>query len=65
MVENGQVGFKDVEKAFVNMTSAGGKFFNLMEKQSTSLTGRISNLKDSFNQTLEVLGTALIPVAKS
>lgn len=65
MVEDGLVSFADVEEAFRRMSSEGGRFFNLMEKQSGSLTGQISNLKDSFNQTMEIIGTALIPVAKS
>ena len=56
LVSSGKVGFKDVEKAFINMTSEGGKFFNLMEKQSKSLGGRFSNLTDSFTLLLVEFG---------
>lgn len=65
MVEEGKIGFSDVEKAFQSMTGEGWRFFNLMEQQSKSLTGINSNLKDSFNLLLERIGTWLIPVAKA
>jgi tape measure domain-containing protein len=44
-----KVGFKEVEKAFANMTGEGGKFFNLMDKQSKSMGGIMSNIKDNFD----------------
>ena len=56
MVTAGKVGFKDVEKMFVNMTSAGGRFANLMEKQSASITGRISNLQDAIDEMFNDIG---------
>lgn len=65
MITDNLVGFNDVQQAFVNMTSEGGKFFNLMDRQSLTLTGKISNLKDSFNQLLEEGGGGLVPFAKT
>lgn len=56
LVSAGKVGFPEVEKAFQNMTSEGGKFFNLMEIQSQSLPGQISNLGDSWDSFLDTLG---------
>jgi hypothetical protein len=56
LVESGKVGFPEVEKAFSNMTSAGGMFFNLMKEQSKTLTGRISNLSDAWDNMLNSLG---------
>jgi tape measure domain-containing protein len=50
LVEEGKVGFKEVEKAFKNMTSAGGQFFNLMEAQSKTVGGRLSNFGDTWEQ---------------
>jgi len=47
MVSAGKIGFADVEKVLNGMTDEGGQFFNLMEKQSASLTGMISNLEDA------------------
>lgn len=56
MVEQGKVGFADIEKAFVSMTSKGGMFYNMMNEQSKTLGGRLSNLGDSWNQFMVGLG---------
>lgn len=56
MVTAGKVGFADVEKVFVKMTSEGGKFANLMEKQSASITGRISNIQDAIDEMFNEIG---------
>lgn len=64
MVSAGQIGFPVVEEAFRRMTSEGGQFQDLMFKQSASLNGQISNLKDNLTKMSEVIGTALLPVAK-
>lgn len=56
MVEAGQIGFKDVEKAFQTMAGEGGKFYNLMEKQNASVTGQVSNLTDKWQVMLNELG---------
>lgn len=46
LVSAGEVGFPIVEQAFKNMSGEGGKFFNLMIKQTASTSGQISNLRD-------------------
>lgn len=56
LVTEGKVGFPEVEKAFKNMTSEGGIYFNLMQEQSKSLTGMISNLGDAWDSALNKLG---------
>lgn len=56
MVSAGKIGFDDVEKVVLKMTNSGGQFFNLMEKQSASLTGMIANLGDSWDMALNKLG---------
>lgn len=58
MVSAGKIGFADVEKVLNSMTNEGGQFYNLMEKQSASLTGMISNLEDSWDSMLNDIGTA-------
>lgn len=57
LVSEGKVGFADVEKVFQNLTSSTGMYYNLMEKQSKSLTGMISNLGDAWDSALNKLGT--------
>lgn len=56
LVSAGKVGFPQVQKALENLTSEGGIFFNLMEKQSASITGLISNLGDAFDRMYNQLG---------
>jgi tape measure domain-containing protein len=56
MVENGKIGFAEVEKAFKSMTGAGGMFENLMEKQAKTLPGLTSNMKDAWTQLFNELG---------
>lgn len=56
LVEAGRVGFPEVEKAFQNMTGKGGMFFNLMQEQSKSVTGKISNLGDSIDMMFNEIG---------
>lgn len=57
MVSEGKIGFSEVEKVILKMTNAGGQFYNLMEKQSASLTGQIANLGDAWDMALNKLGT--------
>lgn len=52
LVEQGKVGFPEVEKAIMSLTDNGGKFGGMMEKQSQSFSGVVSNIKDGFGQIL-------------
>lgn len=56
MVSAGKIGFPDVEEVLNKMTNAGGQFYQLMEKQSPSLTGQIANLQDAWDSALNSLG---------
>jgi hypothetical protein len=58
LVSSGKVGFEDVKKVLEGLTSEGGMFFNLMEKESETLTGRISNLGDAWERMLNDIGQA-------
>lgn len=55
MIEAGKIGFPEVQKAFTMMTAEGGKFHATMGKQSKSLTGLFSTLKDNIGQTAREL----------
>lgn len=59
MVTAGEIGFEDVRKVIENMTNEGGQFYQLMEKQSSSLTGQMSNLGDSIDTMFNEIGKAL------
>lgn len=65
MVSSGKIGFKDIEGAFSDMTKKGGQFFGLMDDQSKTLGGQISNLKDGWNQFKVSIGTTLSENLKS
>lgn len=56
LVKEGKVGFKEVEQAFKNMTSESGIYYNLMQEQSKSLTGQLSNLGDAWDTMLNKIG---------
>jgi tape measure domain-containing protein len=60
LVESGKVNFGNLQTAFADLTKEGGKFGGLMEKQSQTLPGLFSSLKDNVGQSLSGLGTDLI-----
>lgn len=61
-MSKGAVGVDEVRQAFQDATGPGGQFFQLMEKQSQTLTGRLSTLKDNVSALMVEFGEALLPV---
>ena len=59
-----QVPFEMVEKAFKDMTSEGGKFYEMQEVLSETLAGKISNLRDSYEIMMSSIGNANSGVLK-
>lgn len=64
MISSGQISANDVTKAFETMTSEGGKFENLMYKQSATFTGLWSNFQDQLSQMGERIGGWLLDTLK-
>jgi tape measure domain-containing protein len=64
MVEDGKVGFKDVEKAIKSMTDEGGKFAGLMGKQAQTTEGLMSTLRDNISLALAAFGEGFNTVFK-
>jgi tape measure domain-containing protein len=60
-ISAGKVSFEETQAAIQSMSESGGKFFGLMEKQSKSLAGQWSNLKDGIGQLASDLGSILLP----
>lgn len=56
LVTAGRVGFPEVEKAIISMTDKGGKFGGLMDAQSKSITGQISNIQDALDMMFNEIG---------
>lgn len=61
----GKISFEHVEQAFKNMTSEGGRFDSLMEKQSASIVGLKANLGDAVDTARNDLGKKLQPLFES
>lgn len=63
LVTQGKVTSKEFNAAIMAMSSEGGKFYNLMEKQSASLTGQISNLEDAWDVARNNIGKNMEGIA--
>lgn len=50
------ISFADVEEVFKRLTSAGGMFYNMQERQAETLAGMMSNLKDSIDLMFNSMG---------
>lgn len=58
LVEAGKVGFPEVQEVIENLTNEGGKFGGLMEAQSKTIAGQISNIEDSIETMFNNIGKA-------
>lgn len=59
LVFEGRIGFPLVRQALMNLTSEGGRFFNLMEKQSQTFSGRLSTLAGNWELVQERIGKSI------
>lgn len=71
MAESGQITAGDIDKAFAQMTSSGGIFANLMEKQSktsiglwSTITGQVSAAAMNIGESLQPLIQEVLTVLK-
>ena len=65
MVEKGKVGFPEIDKAMRSLTVKGGKFYKMMNMQSTTWVGLLSTVKDTLNQAGVGIMDRLMPRLKS
>lgn len=61
-MEKGLISFDMVEGAFKSATSAGGLFFGMMDKQSKTLSGRLSTLQGNMDILERTIGEQLSPI---
>lgn len=54
-ISTGTISVDEITASMQRSTSVGGKYFQSMEKQSKTLNGQISTLKDNFSQFAGVL----------
>lgn len=64
LVAEGRVTFEVFDKAFASLSQKGGPAFEGMIKQSKTLTGLISTLKDNFSLLVIGLGNEFLPQFK-
>lgn len=60
----GKITFANLEQAFTELTKEGGKFGGLMEAQSKSLEGVLSNLRGNFDLLAREMGAEMLPAIK-
>ncbi len=65
LVRAGKIGFKEVAEATKTMSTGTGQFANLMEKQSKTYLGILTNIQDQFTRIANEAGKELLPVAKN
>jgi len=56
MASDGKISFTNLEQAFVSLTSQGGKFGGMMARQSRTVGGLWSTLKDTWGEVLLSFG---------
>ncbi|HYH63667.1 MAG TPA: tape measure protein, partial [Urbifossiella sp.] len=60
MVEDGRIGFAEVEAAFKRMTGEGGRFQNMTARQGQTVAGVLEQMKDGFELLKIEVGQILI-----
>lgn len=60
LIETGKIGFNDLNKVMMENYGVASKNGKLMEEQSQTFLGRVSNLKDSWDQFLRTQGNQLL-----
>lgn len=58
-MEKGKISVEMVTDAFISATSEGGKFYNMLEKQSHGIEGAISNFQGAVDDALNDIGTQI------
>lgn len=56
-MSKGAISAEMVQQAFIDATSAGGKFYNMSENASKTINGQLSMMQDAIDSTLNELGT--------
>ncbi len=64
MLSKGKISFEDLKNILRMLSEEGGRFANLMEKQSQSLLGLWSTWKDDLGIIVRYMGETVTPTAK-
>lgn len=56
-MSKGAISAEMVQQAFIDATSAGGRFYNMSENTSKLINGQMSMMQDAIDATLNAIGT--------
>jgi tape measure domain-containing protein len=64
LISQGKINFDLTRQAFANLAGEGGRFFNLMQRQSRTVFGIFSNILDVITLLAQDIGKDLSPIVK-
>jgi tape measure domain-containing protein len=64
LASEGKIGFREIQQAFADLTSASGDFGGATEKLSKSVSGKLSTLSDSVTELYRNFGENLTPATQ-
>lgn len=64
-ISKGTISVDEITKSMERATSEGGKYYQSMDKQSETLAGQVSTLKDTFAEMASSILKSAIPAIKS
>lgn len=63
-MSEGKISVEMVRQAFVDATSEGGRFYEMMNKQSETLEGKLSTMRDSYTLLTRAISDLAVPALK-
>ncbi|DAA84927.1 TPA: hypothetical protein CPT87_07140 [Candidatus Gastranaerophilales bacterium HUM_5] len=63
-MSEGKISVEMVRQAFMDATSEGGRFYEMMNKQSETLEGKLSTMRDSYTLLTRAISDLAIPALK-
>lgn len=64
MSQAGKIGYADVNKALVQLTTNGGKFDGMMQRMNKTFSGQLQVFHDTIEHALGNFGTKILPDVK-
>ena len=63
-MSDGKITVEMVRQAFIDATSEGGRFYGMMNKQSETLEGKLSTMRDSYTLLTRAISDLAVPAIK-
>lgn len=63
-MSEGKISVEMVRQAFMDATSEGGRFYEMMNKQSETLEGKLSTMRDSYTLLTRAISDLAVPALK-